>query len=73
MRTRGEVLYWYKCLDLMNKFIKDEVMMEMPVKEYIKAKDSFMCLKTSPWGPMMDLPVVKQVIAAVRSHEHPHS
>lgn len=34
MRTRGEVLYWYKCLDLMNKFIKDEVMMEMPVKVY---------------------------------------
>lgn len=60
MRGRGgRVLYWHKCLGLMNKFVKDEEAGEMPAKEYIKLKDPFMHLKTGSWGPTMDLSVGK--------------
>lgn len=66
VRTPDGVLYWRNCLDLMEKFVKDEGLQEMPAKEYTKRKDPFMRLKTGPWGPTMDLSVGKQVVAAAR-------
>lgn len=48
------VLFWHKCLNLMDKFVNDEVMQETPIMEHIKRKDPFIHLKTGPWGPKMD-------------------
>lgn len=56
LEDAGGVLFWHKCL---NKFVKYESTQEMSVIEYIKWKDSFMCLKTGPWGPTMDLSIGK--------------
>lgn len=59
------MLYSHKCLDLMNKFVKDDTMREM-LTMYIKWKDLFMHLKTGSWAPTMDLLVEKQAIAVAR-------
>lgn len=42
MRSLGGVLFGHKCLGLMDTFVKDEVVQEMPIMEYIKENDPFM-------------------------------
>lgn len=49
VRMLGHVLFLHKCLDLMDKFVKNEATWETPIMEYVKRKDLLTRLKTSLW------------------------
>lgn len=49
VRSLEGMLFWHKCLGLMNTFVKDELAQEVPIMEEIKQDDPFMRLRPGSW------------------------
>lgn len=62
----GGVVFWLKCLGLMNVFVKDKTAREVSLMKYSKQDDPFMRMRLGLWGPTPDLSISKQAMAAAK-------
>lgn len=67
LRSLTGVLFWHKCLGLMNVFVKDEVTRVVLLMKYIKQNEPFMRLRPGLWGPTLNLSIGKQATAAAKA------